>query len=171
MRRSKTISAAFLRGCLHDTGATFAPARVHSGSFSRLYIVYMIPPQNFMSARVTAAWVNPGCCTGARISLRYEIVIRNRKVILIWNSRRCEFSHVNAPLYSEPNERLYWRVNPERFNENFKCRKGFLKSILQLNFLFNSSIVRTGMFCCLIVLYWFLFVRLFVIFWHIYLLR
>ena len=27
-----------LRGCLHDTGATFAPARVHSGSLSWLYI-------------------------------------------------------------------------------------------------------------------------------------
>ena len=27
-----------LRGCLHDTGATFAPRRVHSGSLSWLYI-------------------------------------------------------------------------------------------------------------------------------------
>ena len=27
-----------LRGCLHDTGATFAPGRVHSGSLSQLYI-------------------------------------------------------------------------------------------------------------------------------------
>ena len=27
-----------LRGCLHDTGATFAPQRVHSGSLSWLYI-------------------------------------------------------------------------------------------------------------------------------------
>ena len=27
-----------LRGCLHDTGATFAPERVHSGSLSWLYI-------------------------------------------------------------------------------------------------------------------------------------
>ena len=27
-----------LRGCLHDTGATFAPGRVHSGSLSWLYI-------------------------------------------------------------------------------------------------------------------------------------
>ena len=26
------------RGCLHDTGATFAPRRVHSGSLSWLYI-------------------------------------------------------------------------------------------------------------------------------------
>ena len=28
----------WLRGCLHDTGATFAPERVHSGSLSWLYI-------------------------------------------------------------------------------------------------------------------------------------
>ena len=27
-----------LRGCLHDTGATFAPRRVHFGSLSWLYI-------------------------------------------------------------------------------------------------------------------------------------
>ena len=27
-----------LRGCLHDTGATFAPRRVHSGPLSWLYI-------------------------------------------------------------------------------------------------------------------------------------
>ena len=27
-----------VRGCLHDTGATFAPRRVHSGSLSWLYI-------------------------------------------------------------------------------------------------------------------------------------
>ena len=29
---------ADIRGCLHDTGATFAPQRVHSGSLSWLYI-------------------------------------------------------------------------------------------------------------------------------------
>ena len=45
-----------LRGCLHDTMATFAPARLHSGSLSWLYIfVYVIPPQNVMPARVTLA--------------------------------------------------------------------------------------------------------------------
>ena len=31
-------SLSFLRGCLHDTGATFALKRVHSGSLSWLYI-------------------------------------------------------------------------------------------------------------------------------------
>ena len=30
--------ACFLRGCLHDTGATFAPERVHSGSLPWFYI-------------------------------------------------------------------------------------------------------------------------------------
>ena len=38
--------------------------------------VYMIPPQNVMPARVTPAWVHPSCWTGARISLRYEILQR-----------------------------------------------------------------------------------------------
>ena len=32
------FSNSLLRGCLHDTGATFAPERVHSGSLSWLYI-------------------------------------------------------------------------------------------------------------------------------------
>ena len=41
------------------------PVPSHGSTF-----VYMIPPQNVMPARVTPAWVHPGCCTGARISLR-----------------------------------------------------------------------------------------------------
>ena len=36
LRRKKQLKS--LRGCLHDTGATFAPRRVHSGSLSWLYI-------------------------------------------------------------------------------------------------------------------------------------
>ena len=44
-----------VRGCLHDTGATFAPAQVHSSSLSWLYFVNMIPPQNVMPAQVTLA--------------------------------------------------------------------------------------------------------------------
>ena len=43
-------------GRIYDTGATFASERVHSGSLSWLYICF-----------------HPGSCTGARISLRYEI--------------------------------------------------------------------------------------------------
>ena len=62
----------WLRGCLHDTGATCTPARVHSCSLGSIF-VYMIPPQNVMPVRVIPAWVHPGCCTGARISLRHEI--------------------------------------------------------------------------------------------------
>ena len=38
--------------------------------------VYLVPPQNVMLARFTAALVQPGSCTGARISLRYEILQR-----------------------------------------------------------------------------------------------
>ena len=68
------LSKCSLRGCLHDTGATFAPERVHSGSLSRLYICLHDATTNFMFARVTLARVHPGSCTGARISLRYEIL-------------------------------------------------------------------------------------------------
>ena len=50
-----------LGGCLHDTGATFGPARVHSGSLSGLYICFhdTTTKQNVMPARVTPAWVHP----------------------------------------------------------------------------------------------------------------
>ena len=79
------------RGCLHDTGATFAlerrftPVPSHGSIF-----VYMIPPQNVMPARVTPAWVHSGSRTGARISLRYEISQRyhvnaKRPPISVWN--------------------------------------------------------------------------------------
>ena len=46
----------------------FTPVPSHGSIF-----VYMIPPQNVMPARVTPTRVHPGSCTGARISLRYEI--------------------------------------------------------------------------------------------------
>ena len=36
--KTNTAITESLRGCLHDTGATFAPGRVHSGSLSWLYI-------------------------------------------------------------------------------------------------------------------------------------
>ena len=47
--------------------------------------VYMIPPQN-----VLPAWVPPGCCNGARISLGYAISQRyhvdaKRPPVLVWN--------------------------------------------------------------------------------------
>ena len=50
-----------LGGCLHDPGATLAPARVHSGSLSRLYICLhdTTTKQNVMPAQVTPAWVHP----------------------------------------------------------------------------------------------------------------
>ena len=49
----KQIICPLLRECLHDTGATFAPERVHSGSLSWLYICLHDTTTNFMSARVT----------------------------------------------------------------------------------------------------------------------
>ena len=52
--------------------------------------VYKIPPQNVKPARVTPAWVHSGCCTGARMSLRYEILQRyhintKRPQVSVWN--------------------------------------------------------------------------------------
>ena len=41
----------FLRGCLHDTGATFAPERVHSGSLSWLYICLHDTTTKFLAKR------------------------------------------------------------------------------------------------------------------------
>ena len=63
----------------------FTPVPSHGSIF-----VYMIPPQNVMPARVTPAWVHPGSCTGARISLRYEISQRyhvnaKRPPVSVWN--------------------------------------------------------------------------------------
>ena len=63
----------YLRGCLHDTGATFASERVLSGSLSWLYIWLHDTTTNVMPVRVTPAWVHPRSCTRERISLRYEI--------------------------------------------------------------------------------------------------
>ena len=84
------IGVQWFRGCSHDTGATFAPERVHSGSLSWLYICLHDTTTNFMLARVTPAWVHPGSCTGARISLRYEISQRyhvntKRAPVSVWN--------------------------------------------------------------------------------------
>ena len=45
------------RGWLHDTGATFAPERVRSGSLSWLYICLHDTTTNFMLARVTPVLV------------------------------------------------------------------------------------------------------------------
>ena len=84
------LESCLLWGCLHDTGATFArseftPVPSHGSIF-----VYMIPPQNVTRARVTSAWVHPGSCTGARISLRHEIsqqyhVDAKRPPVWVWN--------------------------------------------------------------------------------------
>ena len=70
--------------------------------------VYMWRPQNVISARVTPAWVDPGCCTGARISLSRNGIMKTRNdhpfrceigLLVDWNGWRmrfvCDFeSHV-----------------------------------------------------------------------------
>ena len=66
----RNVSSSDLRWCLHDTGATFSRREFTPILSSGSVIVYMIPSQNVMPARVTLAWVHPSCCTGARISLR-----------------------------------------------------------------------------------------------------
>ena len=53
-------------------------------------LVYMIPPQNVMPARVTSVWVHRGFGTGWRISLRYEILQRYHvkaklPLVSVWN--------------------------------------------------------------------------------------
>ena len=69
-----TLDLLWLRGGVYMTSGRLSrrseltPVSSHGSTF-----VYMIPPQNVMPAPVTPGWVHPGCCTGARISLRYEI--------------------------------------------------------------------------------------------------
>ena len=68
----------------------YTPVPSHGSIF-----VYVIPPQNVMPARVTPAWVHPGCCAGARISLQYKISQRypvNEKR----QDTRCELSSLAA---------------------------------------------------------------------------
>ena len=62
----------YLRGCLHDTGATFAPVSPLRFPLMALNL-FTWYHHSVMPARVTPAWVHCGCCTEARISLRYEI--------------------------------------------------------------------------------------------------
>ena len=71
-----SIYMCFLRGCLHDTGATFAPGRDHSSSLSWLYICLYDTTTK--------------CHAGVRISLQYEILQRyhvNAKQlpVMLWN--------------------------------------------------------------------------------------
>ena len=51
---------------------------------------YMVPPKTVMPARVIPASVHSSCCTGARISLPYEISQRyhvnaKRSLVSVWN--------------------------------------------------------------------------------------
>ena len=63
----------------------FTPVPSHGST-----LVYMIPPQKVMLARVALAWVHSSCRTGARISLRCEISQRyhvntKRPPVSVWN--------------------------------------------------------------------------------------
>ena len=77
----------YFRGCLHDTGATFVPEWVHSGSLLWLYICL-----HDTTTKCHAGASHPGSCTGARISLGYEISQRYHV-----NAKRPPFSLWNRP--------------------------------------------------------------------------
>ena len=87
-----------LRGCLDDNGLTFAWAWVHSGSLSWLYICLHDTPQNIMPAWVTPAWAHPGCCTRARISLRYHVNAK-KPLVLVWNRSAGRLEQVAHALF------------------------------------------------------------------------
>ena len=93
----------------------YTPVPSHGSIF-----VYVIPPQNVVPARVTPAWVHPGCCAGARISLQYEISQRypvNEKR----QDTRCELSSlaVNGWIAEEP----------ERWNLTSACKGALLQPV------------------------------------------
>ena len=87
-----------LRGCLDDNRVTFAWARVHSCSLSRLYICLHNTPQNVMPAWVTPAWAYPGCFTRARISLQYHVNSK-QPLILVWNRSAGRLERVAHALF------------------------------------------------------------------------
>ena len=60
-------------GCLNDTGATFAPGRVHLGSLTWLYICLHDTTTKCHAGASRPGMSLPHVSTGARISLRYEI--------------------------------------------------------------------------------------------------
>ena len=62
-----------LRGCLHDTGATFAPERVHSGSLSWPYICLHDTTTNFMLAGRSLVNLPKEESTRCKILFKYAI--------------------------------------------------------------------------------------------------
>ena len=66
---------ALLGGCLHDTGGTFAPERVHSGSLSWLYICLHDTTTKCYAGASHPGVSSPRFSHRARISLRYEISV------------------------------------------------------------------------------------------------
>ena len=73
IRSALQNSMCLLRGCLHDTGATFAPERLHSASLSWLYICLHDTATKCHAGASHPGVSSPRCCTEARLSLRYEI--------------------------------------------------------------------------------------------------
>ena len=87
---ARASGASHLRGCLHDTGATFAPEWVHSCSLSWLYICLNDTTTKCHAGTSRPVVSSPRLFTGARISLRYEISQRyhvnaKRPPISVWN--------------------------------------------------------------------------------------
>ena len=68
-------------------------------------LVYMIPPQNAMLARVTPAWVHPSSCTVMRISLWYEISQRYHvniewPIVPVWNRSAGRLEQVACVMFA-----------------------------------------------------------------------
>ena len=87
---SRVGSGARLLGSLSKGVFTWNRGELNPVPCHGSIFVYMIPPQNVMPARVTPAWVHPGCFAGARISLVYKISQRyhvnaKRPPVSVWN--------------------------------------------------------------------------------------
>ena len=67
------MHACEFRGCLHDTGVTFALEQVHSGSLSWLYNCLHDTTTKCHASASHSGVSSRSSCTRARISLWYEI--------------------------------------------------------------------------------------------------
>ena len=87
-------SVASRRPVQHDTGATFAPEWVHSGSLSWLYICL-----RYTTTKCRAGASHPGVSSPRLLYLRYEISQRyhvNAKQphVSVWNRSACRLERV-----------------------------------------------------------------------------
>lgn len=60
------------KGCLHDTGGTSNPVRLHPSSLLWLCIRLHDTNTKCHKGAILPMWVHPGCCTGLRVSFCYE---------------------------------------------------------------------------------------------------